>query len=124
MKITDNEALKELSLIHDEELNDSVREYPEDERDGRSDLEFIADEISYFISLYEEEGHVFCEELKRAKRIIKETKNGKIVPLLKESLLPVYSESDISYAREAINTYRRFKNSMKRLNKKGYYGQW
>jgi hypothetical protein len=124
MKITDKEAIRELNLINDEELFEDVREYPEDERDGRNDLDFIADEISYFISCYEEDGHAFCEDLERAKRIMKETQNGKVMPMYTGTIVPKYSRTDISNARDAVNTYRRFKNSMKRLNAKGIYGKW
>ena len=122
MRITDKEALREMRLIHDGELYDSVQDYPEDERDGRSDLQFIADEVSYIISCFNEHGHCNNEALEWAKEVLKDTKNGKVIPY--ENLIPLYKKGDVTRARDIINTYRRYNNSMKRLNAKGYYGQW
>lgn len=124
MNITDKEALKELRLIRSEDLYESVKYYPEDERDDRTDMEFIADEISYWLSCFKESGHCYHDELEWARDLLKETKNGKVIPLWKESLTPIYSKDDIRRARYLINEYKRFVNSMNRLNKKGYYGKW
>lgn len=124
MKITDKEVLKELKRARSYELYESLETYPEDEREGRSDMQMLADECSYIISCFEENGHVLGDDLERAKEIIKETKNGKVIPLWSQSLTPMYSKHDIENARNAINEYRRLKNLMKRLNANGYYGQW
>ena len=124
MKITDKDALKELKRVRSFELEESLDTYPENERDGRSDMQMLADELSYILSNYSEDGHVLCDDLERAKEIIRETQNGKVMPLWSSSLKPKYRPSDIQIARDAINEYRRLKNCMKRLNAKGIYGKW
>lgn len=124
MNITDKEALKELKRVRSYELDQSISDYPEDERDGRSDMQMLADECSYILSNFEESGHVLCEDLQRAREIIRRTKNGKVIPVWTSSLEPMYRQSDIQIARDAINEYRRLQNLMKRLNSKGFYGKW
>lgn len=124
MKITDKEVKKELNRVRSFELYESMETYPEEEREGRTDIQILADECSYIISNFEEDGHVLCDDLEKAKEIIKETKNGKVMPLWKETLTPVYSTRDIENARNTINEFRRLKNLMKRLNAKGLYGRW
>ena len=105
-------------------MYDTVNDYPDDERDGRSDLEFLADEVSWHLSCYNEDGHYWKEDLEEAKEILKETKNGKVIPLFTDTLKPVYSAWKIDRAKEQIKEYRRLVNCMKRLNAKGYYGRW
>lgn len=124
MKITDKVALAELKKVNSGLLYDTVRDYPEDERDGRSDLEFLADEVSWHLSCYNEEGHNWHDDLVEAREILKETKNGKVIPLFTDTLKPVYSPWKIDRAKEQIKEYRRLVNCMKRLNAKGYYGRW
>lgn len=123
MKLTDKQALREQRLVNSADLDESVSNYPEDERDGRSDLQFIADEVSYLISCYEEDGHVLHDDLWWARDILRETNNGKFIPLT-SSLKPKYRPSDITTSRNVINEYRRLKSCMKRLNAKGIYGRW
>lgn len=41
MKFKDKEALKQLKLINHYELNESIATFPENERDGRNDLQIL-----------------------------------------------------------------------------------
>lgn len=124
MKITDKIALREMKLVRCPDLDETVALYPEDERDGRSDLQFLADEVSYIRSCYEENGHVFCDDLERAREILRVTKNGKVMPLWPNSLIPMYNKRDIENARYTINEYRRIRGCERRLRERGYYGSW
>ena len=124
MNITDKEVLKELKRVRCWELEDDIYTYPEDERDGRSDWQVLADETSYFLSLYQENGHVVGDSLDIAKRILSNTKNGKEIPLWKSSLNPIYNPSDIQRARDTVNEYKRLQSLYKRIKDKGYTGQW
>lgn len=124
MKITDKEVLKELKRARSGELWESLDSYPEDERDDRTDMQMLADECSYILSCFDEDGHALHDDLQEAKEIMRETKNGKTIPLWRESLTPVYSKSRIETARASINEHRRLKSLMARLNDNGYYGKW
>lgn len=124
MNITDKQVLKELKRVRSCELDMSLETYPEDEREGRSDAQVVADEISYILSCFDEDGHVLCDDLEESRRILKETKNGKVIPLWTQTLTPVYSKSRIESCRDCINEYNRLKNYMKRLNAQGIRGYW
>ena len=124
MTITDKEALKELKKVRSGELEMSVDGYPEDERDGRTDMQVIADELSWILSNFNEDGHTLHDDLQEAREILRETKNGKVIPLWKSTLKPMYTQSRIQCCRDTINEYNRLKNLMKRLNAKGIYGKW
>lgn len=124
MTITDKEVLKELDRVRSYDLREDLNTYPEDERDGRSDMQMLADEVSYILSCYSEEGHCLGDGLRESKEILRETKNGKVIPLWKETLTPMYRESQIQMSRKIINEHRRLQNLYKRLNDKGFNGKW
>ena len=124
MNITDKNVLKELKRVKSFDLEESILTYPDNERDGRTDIQVLADECSYILSNYNEDGHVYNDELVKSKEIIKETKNGKEMPLWASTLKPVYRQTDIQNARDLINEHKRLKACMKRLNQQGIYGRW
>lgn len=124
MKITDQEVLKMLKKVRCADLENDVFDYPDDERDGRSDKQFFADELSYIISCYEETGHTLCEDLEESREILRVTKNGKVIPLWQSTLKPMYSNSRIQIARNVINEYNRLKRLSKRLREQGIIGKW
>ena len=124
MNITDTQVLKELKRVRSWDLQEDVFEYPEDEREGRSDMQFLADECSYILSCYSEYGNTRCETLEESREILRVTKNGTQIPLWKDSLKPIYKPTQIESARDCINEHRRLKSLMERLNKQGYYGKW
>lgn len=72
MKITDKVVIRELNIVRSLDLEESISNYPERERDGRSDMQFLADEVSYRISLYKEETAT-AEEYEEAQRFLRET---------------------------------------------------
>lgn len=124
MKITDAEVLKELKKVRSFDLEESLMTYPDNERDERSDMQMLADECSWILSNYSEDGHVLHEDLMEAREIMRKTKRGTVTLVYMDSLKPVYSTSRIECARDTINEYRRLQNLMKRLNDKGFYGKW
>lgn len=124
MRITDKEALREIRIVKCTELEESIDEYPEAERDGRSDMQFLADEVSYFLNLYTEGGTAHSDDLEWCKEVLRKTKNGKVMPLWSGTLKPMYRKSDIQNARDCINEYKRLQSCMKRINAKGFYGKW
>lgn len=126
MKITDPKALQIIKRASSSLLEEFIDEYPEDERDGRSDLDFIADEISYQVSCYNEDGHVWKDDLEEAREKLRETKNGKFTPIDTRTMNPKYGywPSDIMNAMDIVNEYKRLVRQLKNLQKMGYYGHW
>ena len=129
MILKDKDAKRWLKIANCSELTESVESYPEDERDGRSDLQFLADEVSYRLSLYTEGGTCTGEEYEQALEFLKETKNGKVIPCYNTfPPVPKYSkiqlEIKLKDAKSVVNEYKRLVSLMKRLESRGYYGRW
>lgn len=124
MIITDKNVKKWLKAIRSEPLYKTIESYPENEREGRSDIQFFADELSYAISCYEEDGHVWHDDLEECKEILRRTKNGKVIPVYTRTLKPIYRPHDIEIAKSVVNEYRRMIYRYKKLNDAGIYGKW
>ncbi len=126
MKLTDQRAINIYKRLKCAELVESIDDYPEDERDGRDDLQILIDEISYFRSNFEEDGHVLKEDLDLSKELLRETKNGKSIPLDPKTLKPKYGyyPYNIDSAKGTIAEYKQLQYYEKRLNDLGYFGKW
>ena len=124
MKITDKEVITMMDKAKVYEVKESVLSYPDDERDGRSDMQILADEASWLLQKYNTDGWSQNEWLKESRRILRETKHGKEIPLWESTLKPVYREGDINEAKDCVNGYKRLQNLVKRLEAKGFYGRW
>lgn len=119
MKLTDKEALRELKIVRCVELEESISEFPSNDRDGRSDMQILSDEVFYRLSLYDG-GTCTSEDYEKAKEILRNTNHGKTMPLNKYTLRPMYSISAIEDAKNTVNEYKRLVSCMKRLHAKGY----
>lgn len=120
MRITDKEVKKLLKQANSSELSGNVASYPEDEIDGRTDMEIFTDELAYLVGLYEDEGTCSSEELEQARNFIRETKNGKVIPCWHTiPPTPKYTVTELKLkfddARKIINEYNRLVKMMKRL---------
>lgn len=109
MKLTDKEAKKILKRANCYDLEYNIETYPEDERDGKTDLEILRDELDYLVDLYDDDGNIYSEDLEIAREILRETKNGKVMPCYGDTLIPKYYKSQVSSARRTVNEYRRLK---------------
>lgn len=120
MKITNKEVLKQLGRVQNGELEELLKSFPEDERDGRSDMQILYDESEYLLGLYNEEGTRHHRELKAARAVLRETKNGKSMPLLLPSFQPKYSKQEIEECIAITGEYRRLSCLLGRLAKQHY----
>lgn len=126
MKITDTKALQIIKRCGSSILEEFIDEYPDNERDGRTDLDFIADEISYHVSCYNEDGHTWKDDLDECRELLRETNNGKTIPIDPVTFKPRrgYWPSDIEIAKNTVAEYKRLVRQLKNLQKLGYYGRW
>ena len=126
MKFTDKNAIKMLKKLNVFDVEDDIDFYPEDERDGRSDMQMLADEAGYVLSCYEEDGHAYHDALEEAREKLYETQYGKVIPLDVRTLKPKhgYWEYDIQNAKDYVNGYRRLQRLVEKLKKMGYYSKW
>ena len=126
MKITSEEVKKIIRKVRSYELEEDIENYPEDEREGRSDIQFLADEVSYIVSLYHEDGTCHSDDLADAKALLAETCYGKRIPIDIRTGRPLhgYWPHDIESAKSVVNEYRRLVRLKERLESKGIFGMW
>lgn len=83
----------------------------ENERNGRSEMQVFADELSYCISCYNDNASSMYEDLEQAKYILRKPKAN-------------CKQSDIIGAKMEINKYKRMTYRYSQLKKAGYIGKW
>lgn len=125
MIIQDKNVKRWLKIANCMELTESMETFPENERDGKSDLQILTDEVSYRLSLYTEEGTCTGEEYKDAVQFLKEVRGGKIpcwntIPPTPK-YTPIQLENKTKEAKAVVNEYKRLVSLMSRLNERGYY---
>lgn len=65
MILQDKDAKRWLKIANCNELTESIESFPENERDGLSDMQILADEVSYRLSLYTEEELLQVRNMRR-----------------------------------------------------------
>jgi hypothetical protein len=115
MKLTDPYVLRQLKLANSSELTELVETYPEDERDGRSDMDILFGETQWLIYKYECDDYGQYWDLNEARKILRETKNGKVMPLENWTWKPKYQPWKIQACKNIVNEYRRLKSLEARL---------
>ncbi len=121
MKLTDQEAIKALKKVRAYDLEQMISDYPEDERDGRSDWDMIANEAGWLLDALNEDENANHEALLEAREILRETRNGKTMPILVPSLKPKYKEYQVRDAKEFVNMYNRLVRFVNKLKGMGLY---
>lgn len=124
MKFTDKKALSILNRLKCSEARESIETFPEDERDGKSDMQIIADEINYFRCMYDEEGDTtFSESLEWARKCLRDTENGKVMPMHvgydtngKIHFIEKYNPWDADNAKRIVAEYKQLCYYDKKLN--------
>ena len=121
MKLTDKEAINALKRVRIYDLEEMVDEYPEDERDGRTDWEMIANEAGWLLDGFRSDDHANYEALEEAREIIRETKNGKVFHGLLTSAQLKRKQMEVQDARDLINMVNRLERFVKKLKGMGLY---
>ena len=132
MKLTDKDAIKALNKLGIYELWDMIDCYPENERDGRTDWEMVANEASYLLSCCNEDGHTHKEDLDEAREIIQLARRVarrrgikvKEVTQFATSYGRVYNWCEIDDAMRNVNEYNRLKRFVDKLDKMGLPIPW
>lgn len=121
MKLTDQEAIKALKKVRVYDLEQMISDYPEDERDGRSDWDMIANEAGWLLDALNEDENANHEALLEAREIIRDTKNGTVFHGLLTSNQLKAMQFKVQDARDFINAYNRLKRFVKKLKAMGLY---
>ena len=121
MKLTDKEAIKALKKAKILDLEDMIADFPEDERDGRSDWQMIANEAGWLLDGFRSDDHANYEALEEAKDLIRQTQNGKVFPGLPTSIQLQSWRLRVQDARDLINMVNRLERFVKKLKGMGLY---
>ena len=121
MKLTDTEAIKALRKVRVYDLEQMIDDYPEDERDGRSDWDMIANEAGWLLDGFRSDDHANHEALEEAKELIRSTKNGTVFPGLLTSVQLRSYEIRVQDARDLINMVNRLARFVNKLKGMGLY---
>lgn len=121
MKLTDKEAIKALKKVRVYDLEMMISDYPEDERDGRSDWDMIANEAGWLLDALNEDENANHDALEEAREVLRETRYGKSIPLLVPSMKPKYKEYEIRDAKDFVNMYNRLTRFVAKLKSMGLY---
>ena len=121
MKLTDKEAIKALKAARIYDLERMIEDYPEDERDGRTDWDMIANEAGWLLDAMNEEENANHEALKEARQIISQTRNGTVFPGALTSVRVDTWRHRVRDAREYVNMYSRLVRFVKKLKGMGLY---
>lgn len=112
--LTVSEKIKKwLNAIDCLRLTESVMYFleNENERNGRSEMQVFADELSYCISCYNDNESSMHDDLEQARYILRKPKAN-------------CKQSDITCAKMVINKYKRMIYRYSQLKKAGYIGKW
>lgn len=109
MKFIDEEAKTYLQKARSARLDEQIKEIDELDREGRSDLKILYDEVNYLVDLYMDDDTVPREEYLDAKKIMRETENGKCMPFNPITFKARYSSRQVSDAKALVNEVRRLK---------------
>ena len=121
MKLTDNEAIKALRKVRCYDLEMMLSDYPEDERDGRTDWEMIANEAGWLLDAFNEDENANHEALQEARQILRDTKNGTVFPGLLTSTQVKSWQIRVQDARDLINMVNRLTRFVQKLKSMGLY---
>ena len=121
MRFTEKTAIKLLKSARCPRLEQAIRDINEEaEREYRetnfirSDLSILKDEAEYLIILYEDGSSYPWAELKEARKILRETHNGKY-NFITEDFNLKYTDLDIERSRATVNEYKRLKRLLKEI---------
>lgn len=109
MQITDKRVIRILSRIKNAWCVEDVETFPEDERNGQSDMDILKDEIYYIIERFEDSEGALGSEYAEALEIMKKTKNGKVMPYTFPDFEPLYEQYEVNDAKALIAEYKQLK---------------
>ena len=119
MKLTDIDAIKALKKVRIYKLEEMIDNYPDNDVEGRTDWDMIANEAGWLLDSYNSYDTVRHDDLMEAKDILSKTRYGK-VPYLTFSG-SVYKDYEIRQAKDTGNEYNRLVRVVARLKARGLY---
>ena len=120
MKLTDTAAIKALKKVRIYELEEMIDNYPENERNGRTDWDMVANEAGWLLDSYNSQDTVRHDDIEEAREILSKTRYGTVPAFSYYSGKP-YKDYEIQSAKDRVNEYNRLTRFVARLKKMGLY---
>lgn len=120
MILTDKTVTDLIKKADSAELEYRIHIMTDEDREGRTDIEILTDEIDWLLYLYSEDSDSdYYYDLKEARSLIRKTDDGKRIPISIETFRPLkgYTQPEIEYARLIIAEYKRIKTVANKLAK-------
>ncbi len=107
MRFTNKAVIKAFEDLHLEWLLDRAEDIADSDIIGQSDAEIAWDTVDYHLFWYKEKDTDEWCELMSARKLLKETDDGKRIPIIPWTweIKEGYRPSDIKHAREVIAEY-------------------
>lgn len=121
MKLTDAEAIKALKKVRCYDLEERISDYPEEERDGRTDWEMIANEAGWLLDSFHDDSCANYEALEEAKQVLRETNYGKVYHGLLTSVELTTWQFKVKDAKDFVNMVNRLTRFVQKLKGMGLY---
>lgn len=119
MKLENKNLAAMVEAANINELN--YRIHISEDTDGMTEREWLEQEVQWIIEDFSEDnGHVLYYELKEARKVLKRTDNGRIIPIsIENGFKPIegFAPEDIEYAKYLVNEYKAIRNFQKVLRK-------
>lgn len=116
--ITDEKVKKMLNRLDIPEVDELVNDYPEAEREDKTDLDIFVEAIEQVYDLFTSSDTIQLADLASAKSILGKTKYGKEVSMLTSNsgkLIPEFTKKDIEYAKTCFNEFKRLERLYNKL---------
>ena len=121
VKLTDAEAINALRKVRCYDLEERLSDYPEEERDGRTDWDMIANEAGWLLDSFHDDSCANYEALKEAKQVLRETNYGKVYSGLLTSVELTTWRFKVKDAKDFVNMVNRLERFVNKLKSMGLY---
>lgn len=118
IEITDNYVLKLLKWVNSPTVNYRIYSFDECERDGKSDLLILIEELDYALDIYNTEGTMPHETMKLSQEIYDRTNGFTTMPVDPNTLKAVYTKAQLSAADMVLKEVLRINDALRKARKR------
>ena len=118
IEITDNYVLKLLKFVNSPTVNYGIYSFDECERDGKSDLLILIEELDYALDIYNTEGTMPNETMKLSQEIYDRTNGFTTMPVDPNTFQAVYTKAQLSAADMILKEVSRINEALRKARKR------
>ena len=123
MELKNKELVKMIEKARLYELEERIMSIEDDsdmKQEGMTETEYILREAEWLVEDFEDDGCLIHDDLVDARRLLRETRNGKCIPIdISRGFRPKrgYEKYNIDRAKNLVNEYNRTKRFVERLGR-------